>query len=271
MVYHADGVLCPVTLAMHLAAAVPVKPGVLGRRPCVVVAGGREPPHWEAYPHHQYIHTVGSLACCAEGGCWRSRCQTVGDGDAKDRYQLCQQPVEVREDLRIPRCMAMITPDDVVRRIEWYLERTIPQNAARENECETSHHVESSPSRFLAGERNPEVTTRKTRGPPRAALVAGMPVARVARVRVERKATGNAVVGRHCYAIRPTVKQQRHCRRLPDRLFSLRREEPKAASSKWPCTSSWALIPAMSTGRASSLALPPGKARTRGARQADRR
>lgn len=153
LVYHADGVLCPVTLAMHLAAAVPMKPGGPKRRPCVVVAGGREPPHWEAYPHHQYIHTVGSLACCEEGGCWRSRCQTVGDGDVKDRYQLCEQPVQVEENLRIGRCMATISPEDVVRRIEWYLEDAAAQNAARDSECETFHNAESNPFSLLEGER----------------------------------------------------------------------------------------------------------------------
>ena len=48
LVYHSQGVLCPVTSLMHLAAAVEVKGGCPQHRPCVVVAGGREPPHWEA-------------------------------------------------------------------------------------------------------------------------------------------------------------------------------------------------------------------------------
>ena len=39
--------------------------GRWGRRPCVVVAGGREPAHWEAYPDHQFIHNNGALRCCA--------------------------------------------------------------------------------------------------------------------------------------------------------------------------------------------------------------
>ncbi len=68
LVYHAEGVLSPVSLTMHLAAAVEVRAGRGKNRPCVVVAGGREPPHWEAYPHHQFIHTVGALACCDNGG-----------------------------------------------------------------------------------------------------------------------------------------------------------------------------------------------------------
>ena len=81
LVFRAQGVLCPVTLLMHLAAAVESGPGVPPERPCVVVAGGREAPHWEAYPAHQFIHTVGALACCARGGCWRSRVMPLGDGD----------------------------------------------------------------------------------------------------------------------------------------------------------------------------------------------
>jgi ADP-heptose:LPS heptosyltransferase len=122
LIHHADGVLCGVTFAMHLAAAVPPAVGRPPHRACVVVAGGREPPHWEAYPHHQFMHTVGALPCCAHGGCWKSRCQLVGDGDAKDTSNLCERPVQVTADLRVPQCMDMIRPADVVRRIELYYE-----------------------------------------------------------------------------------------------------------------------------------------------------
>ena len=80
LVHHAQGVLCPVTLLMHLAAAVEVPGGMENgkgkmpkNRPCVVVAGGREPAQWEAYPHHQYIHMNGALRCCDHGCCWKPR------------------------------------------------------------------------------------------------------------------------------------------------------------------------------------------------------
>lgn len=121
LMYHASGVLCPVTYAMHLAAAVETRPGRPLNRACVVVAGGREPAQWEAYPHHQYLSTNGALLCCDHGGCWKSRCQPVGDGDAKDR-DLCVFPVQVRPDLQIPRCLDMLTPQDVIRRIDLYYE-----------------------------------------------------------------------------------------------------------------------------------------------------
>lgn len=122
LMHHAAGVFCPVTFAMHLAAAVPTRPGRGVNRPCVVVAGGREPSQWEKYPHHRYLDTNGTLPCCDNGGCWKSRCQPVGDGDAKDRPEnRCLYPVEIHPSLVIPRCLDMITAEDVIRSIEQYL------------------------------------------------------------------------------------------------------------------------------------------------------
>jgi ADP-heptose:LPS heptosyltransferase len=116
LVYHAQGVLCPVTALMHLAAAVETKDERLPSRPCVVIAGGREPAHWEAYPHHQYIHTLGALPCCSQGGCWRARTVPLGDGNSRDRKSaLCADVVG-----ELPRCMDMISAAEVIRRIELY-------------------------------------------------------------------------------------------------------------------------------------------------------
>lgn len=116
LVYHSEGVISAVSLLMHLAAAVEVKPGMPKNRPCVVIAGGREPPHWTWYPHHQFIHTVGALRCCDNGGCWKSRTRPLGDGDDKDRpEELCVDPVG-----DMPRCMDLITAEEVIRRIELY-------------------------------------------------------------------------------------------------------------------------------------------------------
>lgn len=117
LVYHSQGILCGVTSLMHLAAAVPVKGNTWTNRPCVVVAGGREPAHWEAYPDHQFIHTNGALRCCSGGGCWRERVIPLGDGDERDAPdRLCVDVVG-----RLPRCMHMITAAEVIRRIETYV------------------------------------------------------------------------------------------------------------------------------------------------------
>lgn len=118
LVHHSQGVLCPVTFLMHLSAAVEARPDAPPARPCVVVAGGREPVHWEAYPHHQFLHTQGALSCCLTGGCWRARTLPLGDGDPKDLAKnRCVDVVG-----KLPRCMDMITPQKVVSAIETYFE-----------------------------------------------------------------------------------------------------------------------------------------------------
>jgi ADP-heptose:LPS heptosyltransferase len=127
LMYHAQGVVCPVTFFMHLAAAVPMKVNAPKSRACVAIAGGREPSQWEAYPQHQFIHTNGALLCCDEGGCWRSRTVPLGDGDSKDNPdKLCVDVVKIGnpqkkgEEKFLPRCMDMITSKTVIDRIEMY-------------------------------------------------------------------------------------------------------------------------------------------------------
>lgn len=131
LVYHSSGVLCPVTFAMHLAAAVEMKNNFPINRPCVVLAGGREPAQWEAYPNHRFLSMNGALSCCDNGGCWKSRCVKVGDGDEKDNKDLCIFPEEINfkfkspfknqeENLVIPKCLNMIKAEDVIKAIESY-------------------------------------------------------------------------------------------------------------------------------------------------------
>jgi len=44
----------------------------------------------------------------------------VGDGDPKDLRDVCESPVQLSDDLRIPKCLDMITPEEVARRIQLY-------------------------------------------------------------------------------------------------------------------------------------------------------
>lgn len=116
LTYHAQGVLCGVTALMHLAAAVPTRPDRARARAAVIIAGGREPTHWEAYPHHQFLHTIGALPCCEAGGCWRSRTRALGDGESADAPdELCHNVIE-----DLPACMDLITADEVIRRLETF-------------------------------------------------------------------------------------------------------------------------------------------------------
>lgn len=127
LIYHSEGVMCIVTCLMHIAAAF--------NKPCVVVAGGREPWWWEGYTQenrlinmrkgipdwvppsndpfipHQYLHTIGELDCCKTGGCWKSKIESGGNS--------CTRPV-AQHGRKIPQCLQMITPDRVMQAIDWY-------------------------------------------------------------------------------------------------------------------------------------------------------
>lgn len=161
LMHHAQGVVCPVTCLMHLAAAVPRADGVAGERPCVVVAGGREPVVWEAYPGHHFLHSIGALPCCAEGGCWRARTAPLGDGDAKDATDaLCQRPIPIASGPAhrmfaapnldawravrfqpaphfLPECMARITAGQAIAAIENSLASARPLTATENSRATT--------------------------------------------------------------------------------------------------------------------------------------
>jgi ADP-heptose:LPS heptosyltransferase len=115
LIYHANGVVCPITLHMHLAAAVPVPEGRKRLRSCIVIAGGREPAHWEQYPGHHFLHTIGALDCCARGGCWKSRTVPLGDGSPLDQPDSLCVDVTARG---LPRCMDMISTRQVCELIQ---------------------------------------------------------------------------------------------------------------------------------------------------------
>ena len=111
VVRRARGVVCGVSLLMHVAAALD--------KPAIVIAGGREPVQWNAYPKQSYLHTVGALPCSTPqghvgGACWRSRTVPLGDNATLDR-DTCERPVDGR-----PECMRMIEPAQVVDLVSRY-------------------------------------------------------------------------------------------------------------------------------------------------------
>lgn len=108
--WHAQGGVGPITFIQHIFAAF--------EKPYVALLGGREPFHWEHYPSQTTLSTIGMLSCCSTGGCWKSRVVPQGDGDDKDK-SLCEFPTYGYEE-PIPRCMAMIRPQDVVDAIDKY-------------------------------------------------------------------------------------------------------------------------------------------------------
>lgn len=129
LIYGAEGVICGITGPMHVAAALD--------KPCVVLAGGREAPAWEAYVNdfnafapvkvrtpHRFLHTVGLLPCAKAHGCWKTRTVAIEAADLATparRDKLCTEPVR-DGNLSVPLCMQEITVDHVVEAVMSYYE-----------------------------------------------------------------------------------------------------------------------------------------------------
>lgn len=128
-IYHAEGVICPITSGMHIAGAFD--------KPCVVIAGGREEPWWEEYSNgweafgdkaapvkvpHRYLHTLGMLPCCAAKGCWKKKVVPIDDDQT-----LCWRPMIKTGHQPLPECMSMISTDAVVGAVlSYYQDGTLP-------------------------------------------------------------------------------------------------------------------------------------------------
>ncbi len=96
---NAEGSIGLVSFHMHLS-------GALGK-PCVVVAGAREPVSFTRYAGHQYISNDGCLPC-AVTACWH--CD----------INACTNLVTTDE--KMPKCVDMIKSEDVTRYINRYYE-----------------------------------------------------------------------------------------------------------------------------------------------------
>lgn len=129
LISQADGIICTITAAMHIAAAF--------NKPCVVTGAGREEWWWEAYTNkneamsefknklnvdHRYLHTIGKFDCCYTKGCWKNKVQK-SEGDKS----FCKYPVTSENEQVVPACMEMITVDKVVSSVlSYYMDGTLP-------------------------------------------------------------------------------------------------------------------------------------------------
>ena len=133
LVFHAEGVACPVTSFMHFAAAF--------NRPCVVVAYQGEAAWWEGYTAegralnapedrrkdfapHRYV--MGGYACDVpdkpDWGCWRSKVTT---GEPSERCAHLRN----EGGALFPECLAAIQPEDVAQAILSYSAPALPSDA----------------------------------------------------------------------------------------------------------------------------------------------
>ena len=142
IILHSDGVICGITGAMHIAAAFD--------KPCVVYAGGREEPWFEAYTDeyqafganaeavtipHKYLHTVGKLPCCESYGCWKNRVVPLDPTDRSRKvHLLCQKPVKPATTHAVAGCHDMLSSDEVVAAVMSYYQSGVLQPITAQEE-----------------------------------------------------------------------------------------------------------------------------------------
>jgi hypothetical protein len=125
LIWHSFGVITPISLSMHLSYALEPHPRYNRKsRGAIILSGGREPNHWQAAANQQFIHTCGMLPCSDLGGCWVSRLipGQVGDGDEKDKENLCLYPIQLSSGQWIAKCIDMISADEVCLLIKKYMD-----------------------------------------------------------------------------------------------------------------------------------------------------
>lgn len=98
---HAEGSIGLVSFHMHLSGAL--------YKPCVVIAGGREPVSFTRYAGHAYLSNDGMLPCAVKA-CWHC------DINACTNLVHREETVEKK----IPKCADIIESEDVSRAIRGY-------------------------------------------------------------------------------------------------------------------------------------------------------
>ena len=101
--YHAQGGVSHVSLLHHLMAA--------WQKPCVTIAGGREPVRWEQYPSGKFLYTNSQVSCALYDGCWMTG-RMEGDCCSIPENKTCKNLVG-----KSPKCMAMIKPEQVAEEL----------------------------------------------------------------------------------------------------------------------------------------------------------
>ena len=124
LVNNAEGGVGTVSFLMHVFSSLPVEKRKETRiRPFVAIYGAREGFTFTAYEGHQVLHTIGSLTCSDNGGCWHSRIVPMAK-KVEHNSRLCTHVIK-RDGRLIQQCMDTITSADVIRAIGRYYEGNI--------------------------------------------------------------------------------------------------------------------------------------------------
>lgn len=156
VIKYSEGVICGVTGAMHIAAAL--------EKPCVVVAGGREDPWFEAYTNeykafgasatpvnvpHRFLHSLGKLDCCRVKGCWKKLTVPLDAADRRKPDMLCKRPIVRDTPNPLPECNNLITTEQVVEAVmSYYADGTLPP-VSLNSDLDSSVEIAEEPVREI--------------------------------------------------------------------------------------------------------------------------
>lgn len=102
---NAEGSIGLVSFHMHLSGAL--------QKPCVVIAGGREPVSFTRYPGHAYLSTDGMLPCSVKA-CWKC------DIDACKDIVLAPSSGGTGSFEKVPKCVDIIPAAEVIAAFNKY-------------------------------------------------------------------------------------------------------------------------------------------------------
>lgn len=101
---NAEGSIGLVSFQMHLSGAF--------NKPCIVIAGAREPVSFTRYPGQQYLATDGCLSC-AVTACWHCNI-------ANCPQLIIDESKPYEKDRKIPKCVDIIYPQDLTKALNMY-------------------------------------------------------------------------------------------------------------------------------------------------------
>jgi len=111
---NAEGSIGLVSFHMHLTGCFPGKP-------CIVVAGAREPVSFTQYHGHRYLSNDGALPCAVKA-CWKCAIEGCTNlvNSSGNTVVLGPTPSAEEKDGVMPKCVDMIEPEDIHRALQMY-------------------------------------------------------------------------------------------------------------------------------------------------------
>ena len=131
---NAEGSIGLVSFHMHLSAAF--------GKPCIVIAGAREPVSFTRYPGHQYLNTEGTMPCAIKA-CWKCNI------DACTNLVLYPER-KLELDRKVPKCADMIEPEDLTKALNsYYVGERLVKNTPSEKPTFTNVVNEINPTTLV--------------------------------------------------------------------------------------------------------------------------